>query len=430
MHHSINGKAWRDFDMKHPLFASEIRNVRLGLASYGFNPFGDMSLAYNMWPVVVTVYNLPLWLCMKPEYIMLTLLILGPKAPGKDIDIFLRSLVDELKELWADEIDTRDTGINNRSVFKLRVALLWTVNDFPARSSLSGWSGQGYMACSMCNEDTSSVRVIEIIELCTFFKQLCARTVKVSDMMASHDHLALILCKFERIFSPTFFDIKILLEMYLSEEAIFGSPVHMRWMYPFERYLKKLKGYVRNRARPEGSIVEEYFVDEALTFCSRYLEDIGSRFNRPDRNEYASVPQTKLSIFQSQCRPLRKKSPSSFPTHVRNQEIFYILNNCYEVEPFLQEHRQELLNNGCPNIKLVHIRDFHGRFYRKVMLYMAYVVKGVRFLTYDRDIRKKNSEQQCVVPGTGVRFTTSSTRDTEATLWIEIFSLSVPMQVV
>ncbi|GKG19025.1 zinc finger MYM-type protein 1, partial [Tanacetum coccineum] len=23
------------------------------------------------------------------------------------------------------------------------------------------------------------------------------------------------------------------------------------WMYPFERYMKKLKGYVRNKAKPE-----------------------------------------------------------------------------------------------------------------------------------------------------------------------------------
>ena len=42
----------------------------------------------------------------------------------------------------------------------MRAALLWTVNDFPARSSLSGWSGQGYKACPTCNEDTTSIRVI------------------------------------------------------------------------------------------------------------------------------------------------------------------------------------------------------------------------------------------------------------------------------
>ena len=42
--------------------------------------------------------------------------------------------------------------------------------------------------------------------------------------------------------------------MYLPEEAIESGPVYMRWLYPFERYMKKLKNYVRNKARPKGLI--------------------------------------------------------------------------------------------------------------------------------------------------------------------------------
>ena len=34
------------------------------------------------------------------------------------------------------------------------------------------------------------------------------------------------------------------------------------------------EGVVRNRARPEGSIAEAYIANEALTFCSRYMEDL------------------------------------------------------------------------------------------------------------------------------------------------------------
>ena len=43
-------------------------------------------------------------------------------------------------------------------------------------------------------------------------------------------------------------------------------------MYPIERRLGTFKGYVRNRARPEGSIAETYIAREALTFCSKYIE--------------------------------------------------------------------------------------------------------------------------------------------------------------
>ncbi|GJX95824.1 zinc finger, PHD-type containing protein [Tanacetum coccineum] len=42
----------------------------------------------------------------------------------------------------------------------MRAMVLWTINDFSARSSLSGWSGQGYKACPTCNKDTQSMRVL------------------------------------------------------------------------------------------------------------------------------------------------------------------------------------------------------------------------------------------------------------------------------
>ena len=45
------------------------------------------------------------------------------------------------------------------------------------------------------------------------------------------------------------------------------------------RYLGHLKSYVKNRAQPEGSIAEGYLVEECLTFCSRYLAGIETRFN-------------------------------------------------------------------------------------------------------------------------------------------------------
>ncbi|GKD43116.1 hypothetical protein Tco_1267761 [Tanacetum coccineum] len=142
-----------DFDTKYPDFAAEPRNVRLELAADGFNPFGNLSQSYSMWPVILTTYNLPPWLCMKESSFMLTLLIPGPKSPGKDIDVYLRPLIDDLKVLWAKPgVETIDVATGLK--FNMRAMFLWTINDFPARSSLFGWSGQGYKACPTCNEDT------------------------------------------------------------------------------------------------------------------------------------------------------------------------------------------------------------------------------------------------------------------------------------
>jgi len=39
-------------------------------------------------------------------------------------------------------------------------------------------------------------------------------------------------------------------------------------MYHIERYMKILKGYVKNKYRPEASMIERYIVKESIKFCS------------------------------------------------------------------------------------------------------------------------------------------------------------------
>ena len=60
---------------------------------------------------------------------------MGPQALDKDMDVFLLPLIDELKELWVSEVETRDAVDN--SIFTMCATLLWIVNGFSARSSLS-----------------------------------------------------------------------------------------------------------------------------------------------------------------------------------------------------------------------------------------------------------------------------------------------------
>ena len=48
--------------------------------------------------------------------------------------------------------------------------------------------------------------------------------------------------------------------------------VYFRWMYLVERYMKILKGYTKNLHHPEASIVERYIIEEAIEFCSEYIE--------------------------------------------------------------------------------------------------------------------------------------------------------------
>jgi hypothetical protein len=43
-------------------------------------------------------------------------------------------------------------------------------------------------------------------------------------------------------------------------------------MYSVERYMKTLKTYVKNMARPAGSMVERYIRDECPNFITEYLQ--------------------------------------------------------------------------------------------------------------------------------------------------------------
>ena len=152
LRHPADGEAWKDFDKKYPEFASEPRNVRLGLALDDFNPFGNMSNAYSMWPIILFPYNLPPWKCMKETFFMMSLLIPGPKSPSRDMDVFLRPLVEELKFLWHESVDVYD--VYSKETFRMHATVLWTMNDFSVYSLLSGWSTKGYKACLVCNEKT------------------------------------------------------------------------------------------------------------------------------------------------------------------------------------------------------------------------------------------------------------------------------------
>ncbi|GFS33433.1 hypothetical protein Acr_00g0028460 [Actinidia rufa] len=92
LRHPAQSDEWKDFDVKHPEFALEPRNVRLGLA-----------------------------------------------------------VVDELKELWQTGALTYDAF--GRKCFQMRAALSWTIHDWPAFGDISGWRTKGHYSCYTCNDE-------------------------------------------------------------------------------------------------------------------------------------------------------------------------------------------------------------------------------------------------------------------------------------
>nr|GEZ87049.1 hypothetical protein [Tanacetum cinerariifolium] len=368
MQHPVDGRAWKNFYTKYLDFTKEPRNVRLGLAANGFNTFGNLSQSYNMWPVILTKYNLPLWLCMKESSFMLTLLIPGPKSPGKDIDVYLRPLIDDLKDLWPLKgVKTIDIATGQK--FNMRAMVLWTINDFLAQSSLSGWSGQGVkqpdgfgsnFKHKVTDNDTNitslkshdchitmqrllpyglqqylpSAITTPIIELCSFFKKICSQTLMEDDMLKAQRKVVNVLCNIKLIYPPAFFDIMIYLVIYLPLEALEGGPICPRWMYSFERCMKKLKNYVRNKAKPEGSIAEGYVAEEALTLSSHYFWDVSTKFNRPDRNKDYPPLTCQFQVFQSICKLIGLRLIIRFGHQELKKVTWYVPHNSPEIDTY------------------------------------------------------------------------------------------------
>ncbi|TYK04284.1 Transposon, En/Spm-like protein [Cucumis melo var. makuwa] len=381
LRHPIDAEGWKHFDEQYPCFSLDARNVRLALSFDGFNPFENMSTLYSMWPVILIPYNLPPWKCMKAPFTFLSLLIPGPRSPGKEIDIYLQPLIDELNELWVDGIQTYDSF--SASFFQLRAASLWTINDFPTYGDLSGWRTKGtILNIDGKTKDTIKARenlanlkirkelhIQEIgnkhvkphasytltaakkVDSSTFLKSVrfpdgfasnISRCVNLKEGkiygLKSHDchvllqrllsigirpylhkmqdDIVLILCKLEKIFPPAFFDVMVHLVVHLPWEARIVGPVGYSWTYPIER----------NKARPEGSIAKAYVINESLNFCSMYLRDIETRFNRGDRNnddiDDEEINNYGLSIFSQHVRGhVRGQGWGPRPKNARNETI-------------------------------------------------------------------------------------------------------------
>ncbi|XP_055960094.1 uncharacterized protein LOC126661596 [Mercurialis annua] len=507
MNHPSDSPAWKHFSELHQDFAAEVRNIRLGLCTDGFQPFGAFGQQYSSWPVIVTPYNLPPGMAMKDEFMFLTVLVRGPNSPKGSLDIFLQPLIVELNHLW--EFGTRTYDIHRRQNFQLKAALMWTINDFPAYSMLSGWSTSGKRACPHCMEETDAItlpksgkqswfdchrkllppehsyrnnttdfkkgykerksfrgyrsgeeieqeidslgfkkayevgaqdtnaqkskhhgwhkksifwelpywktnmirhnlgaiyaldknakqallewvkelkfpdghvsnlgRCVDlkklkmngmkshdchvfmqrllpiafreflhpsvwepITELSIFFKDLTCTTLKEDDLIEMEKDIAKILCKLERIFPPNFFDSMEHLPIHLPYEAKLAGPVQYRWMYPFERYLRKLKRKVTNKAKVEGSIATGYLYEEIAKFASFYFNDgdptLPDRLQRNEtRDDVVDDDVDRLSIFKPNGRPIGASKKRSLEEDEYTAAHSYILLNCPEIEHY------------------------------------------------------------------------------------------------
>ena len=73
-------------------------------------------------------------------------------------------------------------------------------------------------------------------------------------------------------FPPTYFDISLHLLIHLVDQIRALGPMYLHQMFSFERLMKVFRRYVGNRFRLEGGMVEGWSMEEAIEFCTYYLD--------------------------------------------------------------------------------------------------------------------------------------------------------------
>jgi hypothetical protein len=87
-----------------------------------------------------------------------------------------------------------------------------------------------------------------VMRMCKVFRRICTKVYNPAEYKSMKVYVAESMALLEMEFPPSFFDIMTHLPYHLVDELYLCGPIATRWMYPIERYMKTLKGYVRNMA--------------------------------------------------------------------------------------------------------------------------------------------------------------------------------------
>jgi hypothetical protein len=97
--------------------------------------------------------NLPLLLCNKWKYIMMSGLIPAPQQPGNDINIYFMPMVEDLKDL-SNNVGVQVWDEHKHEYFGLEAILFVTDSDSPAARNLSRQSKKVGCGCPQCHDAT------------------------------------------------------------------------------------------------------------------------------------------------------------------------------------------------------------------------------------------------------------------------------------
>jgi hypothetical protein len=105
----------------------ESRNIRFALSTDGMNPFGENRTVHSTWSIILTMYIISTWLCHKRKYLMLSILIQGPKQASIDIDVLLEPLMEDMTKLRNEGVSMWDQY--QQEYFTLKAIIFICIHD-------------------------------------------------------------------------------------------------------------------------------------------------------------------------------------------------------------------------------------------------------------------------------------------------------------
>ncbi|GJV15129.1 putative transposase-associated domain-containing protein [Tanacetum coccineum] len=194
-----------------------------------------------------------------------------------------------------------------------------------------------------------------IIRFCFFFKSICSKEIILQELDKMQAELVVTLCLLEKFFPPSFFDIMIHLTVHLTREVKLCGPICFRWMYPFERCMKVIKGHVRNRNKPEGCIAEETIAEETIEFFSEYHKSM----------ETIGIPPDKHETYENEeGKPLSAGKSSEVSAELFQKAHLYVIQNTDEIVPYIERHKQVLKTEN-PGKRIAFLENEHSKSFAK-----------------------------------------------------------------
>jgi len=173
---------------------------------------------------------------------------------------------------------------------------------------------------------------LALVKLCAFLNAILHKAIDPTKLQKLQNDVAQCLVSFELLFPPSFFDVMTYLLVHLVKEINILGPVFMHNMWPFERLMSVLKNYVRNRARPEGSIAKGYVTEEVIEFCIDFINRIKSIGAPISRHEWRLQGKGTLG----------KNTSLSTDTDLFHKAHLLVLQQSSLVAPYIEEHKQIL----------------------------------------------------------------------------------------